>query len=289
MTTIRETFLPDDGCVMVRCDLSQIEDRICKMYCGTERMIELANRRPEVYDAHVETARAIFKRRDITKEERYLSKKVRHGSQRGLRGQRMSETISKDTDGKTFIHPGQCDKMIDKFLELEWEVRDIYFPWVRQRVMDDGVLVNSWGRRLDFRLTKEPMTTIRIDDDIYREAYSFYMQSECADWTNQYLFIPTYYYMMQRYKKPASAQVHDEVIICVPWKDSYEMAYFMLMAAEQTREIPANTGNYLCVPAEITVGKNWADNRFEFKTLPSKQEYEEITYALYRETVLGEG
>lgn len=268
--SIRETFLPDEGCVMVRCDLSQIEDRVCKMYCGTPRMVELANKKPWEYDAHTETGRAVFGRFDITKDERYLSKKVRHGSQRGLRGNRMSEEISKETDGSVFVHPRQCDRMIDKYFVEEWEVKDIYFPWVRQQVRDVGILFNSWGRRLDLRYR-------RIDDDLYREAYSYYLQSECADWTNQYLFLPMHHYMWSVCKRPLNGQVHDEVIASVPIEDAYTVARLMVMCAEQTREIPSGSGNMLCVPAEIELGRNYGDEEgAEFKRLGSKEEFYDV-------------
>lgn len=284
MPTIRETFLPDEGCVFVRCDLSQVEDRVCKMYCRTQRMIELANRKPWEYDAHTDNAALIFKKAHalITKDERYLGKRTTHASQRGMRGERLSENISKDTNGELFVHPKQCDKLIDSYLDAMWEIRDIYFPWVRKNVRDCGVLETSWGRRLDLRFR-------RIDDDLYREAYSFYMQAEAADWTNQYLFIPMYHYMQQVYKKSTTAQVHDEVIVSVPWLYSYETAAIMVKRAEQKREIPKGSNNYLVVPADITVGKNWGDSRFEFKRLPTKKEYEELTYVLYEETLLGKG
>jgi DNA polymerase I-like protein with 3'-5' exonuclease and polymerase domains len=275
MTSIRETFLPDEGCVMVRCDLSQIEDRMCKMYCGTERMVELANRKPWEYDAHTDNASAIFGKAhdEITKDERYLGKRTTHASQRGMRGNKLSENISKDTDGEMFLHPKRCDKLIDKYLDAMWEIRDIYFPWVRQQVRDVGVLVNSWGRRLDLRKR-------RIDDDVYREAYSFYMQSENADWTNQYLFIPMHYYMMATYGRPCNAQNHDEVIVSAPYKDSYNLSKIMVVCAEQKREVPAGSGHYLTAPAEIIVGNSWGDKRFEFKQLPTEKEYFEQTEPL---------
>lgn len=267
MKSIRETFLPDENCVFVRCDLSQIEDRMVKMYCGTERMIELANRRPEVYDAHTENARAIFAKEKITKQERYLGKKAVHASQRAMRGDKLSESISKDTDGELFIPAKRCQKMIDTYLEKNWEIRDIYMPWVRERIRNDGVLFNSWRRRLDLRRR-------RVDDDIYRIGYSFYPQSECADWTNQYGFIPITHYMLQVYGKPLNAQVHDEVIASVPLPDAYTYSVFVVKAFEQKREIPAGSGNYLTVPAGITVGRSWGDQQaVEFKRLPGEAEF----------------
>lgn len=269
MTTIRETFLPDKNCVMIRCDLSQIEDRMCKMYCGTPRMIELANRKPWEYDAHTETAVPIFKKptEQITKDERYLAKKVRHGSQRGLRGERMSSEISKETKSELFIHPKQCDRMIDHYLDIEWEVRDIYFPWVRKQIRDVGILYDTWGGRLDLRKR-------RIDDDLYRMGYSFYMQVECARWTNEYLFKPMHYAMIERYGRPCNAQVHDEVIVSAPIEDAYLVAMTMVTAAEQTREIPSGSGNWLCVPAEVIVGRSYGDKEaVEFKRLPRKDDF----------------
>ena len=46
MKSIREIFLPDEGELFVKCDLSQVEDRVAKMYCNSERMRKLANLPP---------------------------------------------------------------------------------------------------------------------------------------------------------------------------------------------------------------------------------------------------
>jgi len=269
MKSIRETFLADEGCIFVRCDLSQVEDRIGKMYCGTERMVELANRRPEVYDAHTENAKAIFGKERISKQERYLGKKAVHASWRGMRGDKLSESISKDTDGQVFVPAARCQKMIDTFLEINWEIRDIYMPWVREQIRGPGILVNSWGRRLDLRRR-------RIDDDLYRIGYSFYPQSECADWMNQYGFIPATWWMLQRFGWPVGAHVHDEVIVSAPLADAWEVAIFLVGALEQRREIPAGSGNYLVVPAGITIGRSWGDpEAVEFKRMCGREEFYE--------------
>lgn len=280
LTSIRETFLPDEGCVFIRCDLSQVEDRIGKMYCGTERMIELANRRPEVYDCHTENAKAIFGKQEIDKQERYLGKKAVHASWRGMRGDKLSESISKDTDGKVFVPAVRCQKMIDTFLEVNWEIRDIYMPWVREQIRGPGILVNAFGRRLDLRRR-------RIDDDLYRIGYSFYPQADCADIINQFLFIPITWWMLTAFNHPCGAHVHDEVIVSVPWNRAFEIAQTMIKMVERPIEIPKNSGKILVVPAGITVGSSWGDGRFEFKKLPTKGEFEEKIYALREETLLG--
>lgn len=247
---------------------SQIEDRICKMYCSSKRMVELANRRPEEYDAHTDNATMIFGKLgcEITKDERYLGKRTTHGAQRGLRGHRLSENISKDTKGTLFVHPKKCDKMLDAYLEKMFEIPEIYFPFVRQTIRDVGILTTSWGRRIDLR-------DRFINDDLYREGYSFFMQAEAADWTNQYGFIPGTVWMTCRYGRPLNAQAHDEVIASIPFQDLWDYSTFIIGAFEQSREIPAGSGNWLTVPAELSVGRSWGDKEaVEFKSLPRKRD-----------------
>ena len=269
---IRDTFLPDEGCVFVRIDLSQIEDRMCKMYCGTPRMVELANRRPENYDAHTENAKLIFGKEIINKQERFLGKKCVHASERKMQGLRMSESVSKDTDGKLFIAPKQCDNLIRKFLDAMHEIEEIYFPWVERQVRNVGMLYDSWGGRFDVR-------NRRVDDELYRECYSWYLQVEAARWTNQYGFIPATWWMMGKYGKPLNAQVHDEIIASVPLVETFEYAEFGVRSMEQTREIPRGSGNYLCNPATVTMGRNYGDKKsVEFKVLPNRDDFYEALY-----------
>lgn len=273
LTSIRETFLPDECCVFVRCDLQQAEHRMGLMYCGTPRMLKYVNTNGADHDCFTEEIKPIFGTdpRKVDKAEfkqmRYLTKKIFHASWRDMAGNKMSESVSKDTDGKLFIPGPQCQKLIEKYHEKNPEIRDIYMPWVRKQVREVGILVTSWGRRLDIRRR-------RIDDDLYRIAYSFYLQAEVADWTNQYGFIPANYYIQQRYGKPPNGQVHDEIIASVPIEDAYDYALFIVSALQQWREIPKGSGNLLCIPAGTTIGRSWGDKRsVEFKRLPGKDEF----------------
>lgn len=271
LKSIRETFLPDEGEVFVRVDASQIEDRIGKMYCGSKRMVRLANLPPWEYDAHTDNASAIFGE-DITKlskadfkQKRYLGKKVVHASWRQMAGDKMSESVSKDTDGKVFIPARRCQQLIDTYLRKNPEIEEIYFPMVRSEMQTKGYLVNSWGRIWDIR-------GLRLDNNLYRKGYSFYMQSECADWTNQYGVLPGNKYMFARYGKPLSMQIHDEVVASVPLEDAFDCAFFLKNALEQTREIPAGIKRMLWVPAEVTISLSMYGG-IEFKRLPDRNEF----------------
>lgn len=269
--SIRQTFLPDFGCLWVKGDLSQAEVRIGDMYCGTQRMVEIANSKPWVCDVHSDNAVLIFGEEILGlppaefKQLRYLGKKVVHASWRQMGGNKMSESVSKDTEGKVFISPRKCTRLIKTYLARNPEIEKIYFPWVKQNVHRVGVLFNSWGRRYDVR-------NMRIDDELLRGCYSFYMQSECADWTNQWILLPSYYYLMGEYGKPPNLQIHDEVAASVPPEGIYDYCVFLKESAERTREIPVGSGNYLTIPLELTISDTLYGG-CEFSQLPTRGEF----------------
>lgn len=273
LKSIRQTFLPDEGCLFVKSDFSQIEDRVGKMYCGSPRMVELANSKPWDYDVHSDNAATIFGKdiEDLPPSEfktyRYLGKKVVHASWRQMGGNRMSESVSKDTNGEFYMHPYRCDRLIRTFLAKNPEIESTYFPMVNRLVYKTGILVNSWGRRYDVR-------GLRVDSDLLRGCYSFFMQSEGAGWTNQYLFIPGSKYMWEKYKKPLNLQIHDEVVASVPPEGLYDYCKFIAENGEKPREIPANSGTYLTIPLGITISDTLYGG-IEFKRFPSKKEFEE--------------
>jgi DNA polymerase I-like protein with 3'-5' exonuclease and polymerase domains len=271
--SIRQTFLPDDGCLFVKADFSQAEVRIGDMYCGTDRMVQIANSKPWDFDVHADNAVMIFGPqikqlpKDEFKQLRYLGKKVVHASWREMGGNKMSESVSKDTEGKVFIPPKKCNKLIGIYHQKNPEIKQIYFPWVRNQVHRVGVLFNSWGRRYDVR-------NLRIDDELLRGCYSYYMQSECADWTNQWLFLPAYKYLMKHYNKPPNLQIHDEVASSVPPDGLYDYCQYLVESGEQAREVPAGSGRKLVIPLDVTISDTLYGG-IEFSPLPDRQEFNE--------------
>jgi len=263
--SIRSTFLPDLDCIFVRVDLSQVEDRVVKMATRQAPMVELANLRPEVYDAHTDNASAIFgvALASITKDQRHLGKITTHATQRGMHGRRLSEELL--DDGYIFT-PKQCQKMIDAYLNRDWEIRDFYFPYVRAVLMQDKQLVNSWGRVWDIGYA-------HFDDDLYRRAYSFWPQSEAADLLNQRGLRPIWNYIkLHGLRSRVNLQEHDEVIVSCPLHEAYGVAETLVVWLERPRVL---FGNSLRVPACVTVGSSWAGGH-EWKRLPGEEEFREV-------------
>lgn len=271
---IRSTFLPDPGCIFVRIDLSQVEHRYCLMYTQSPRLIEMANLRPDVYDGHTDNARRIFNKQDISSKERYLGKTTTHAAERDMHGETFSDHILKDTKGELFINPKQCQKMIDAFHAGLPEIRNNYFTWATERLIVDGVLRNSWGRYVDLK-------GLRITDDLKREVYSFYMQSENADHMAQWGMIPAFNFLKSLGGQAnINVPVHDELIISSPPELAYTVAAFVVSSLERPRTI---LGSQVVIPAGITLGKDWGDKDHEFKTLPGVNEFNDVAYQVAKE------
>ena len=133
-------------------------------------------------------------------------------------------------------------------------------------------LVNSWGRHIDFRYD-------RLDDKLFREAYSWLPQSENADLLNQRGLYPLYLYMKSLLGYPPNVQVHDSLLVSVSHTDAYDIAEFIRSNLEQRYTI---AGEPFTPFVEFKIGVSWAGVR-EFKRLPSKEEFT----AICREVELG--
>ena len=258
---IRTTFLPDDGCIFIRVDLSQSEDRFCKMYTKDPKLIEQANLRPHEFDCHTENAKLIFGTDEITKEMRHLGKISVHGAQRLLKGKTMSDNLL----GMDIIKTAkQCQKMLDTYLNKVPSIRNTFFPWVKKNVISGGLLGNSWGRVIDY-------SRLFISQEVFRKACSFYMQSENADLLNQLGFKFSYNFIKDKgLKSRVNLNVHDEVITSCPPDEAFIFASALVKSLETPRRV---MGNWISIPAILTVGTSWdSSNCYEFKIFPSEEE-----------------
>lgn len=262
---IRRSFLPDEGCVFVRIDMSADEDRRVKMYTRQPRMVALANTKPWEYDAHTANAADIFSvsEADVTKKQRQMSKTIVHGTEGGMTPKTMSETLLKEG---VIMSPKECGKLMKRFFDKNPEIEEHYFEYVKSTFIRDGRLVNTWGREIRF---DSEYKLGKLNDEIWKRLYRFLPQSECADNLNQNGFKPAYWWMRVRLSKSPNLQVHDEVAASLPLEHAYEYAKYLVTLLEQPRYY---FGNELIVPAEVTVGMNWHEG-YEWKKFPSEKEF----------------
>lgn len=190
--SFRKMFVPDEGKVLVEADLKQAEAMLVAWFSQDPAMMETFQ---EGKDIHTWNAARIFGKPpgEVTKEERYLAKRMVHALNYGL-------------------GPGQFSVFVSLPLTRAKELTSLYFQafpsikdwhrWIEEEVGRSRTLVNPYGRpRIFFG---------RLGPDLYRKAYSFLPQSTCVDYLNLGL-------VRLEPQLPEGAevllQVHDSIVI----------------------------------------------------------------------------
>jgi len=251
-------------------DLSQIESRIVFMLTGDPELVRLARLPSYEYDAHTENAKYILGAKPSDpdfKLKRHVGKIVSHGAQRDMHGNMLSNQILKELG--ILVPVDVCSAHIEAYHQRYPAIRNSYFFDIRRQMMREKMLVNSWGRRIDFRFD-------RLSDALYRKGYSFPPQSENADLLNRRGLLPTWKYMKATYNRPPNVQVHDSLLCSVPAVGAYDLARVIQKNLEQ----PIMLNGHRFTPfVEFKLGKTWAGS-VEFKKLPSKEEFTEAALQL---------
>jgi len=273
----RDAFIPDPGKILVEVDLSQAEARIdyALIYrlTGSKDMYERARLRPDEYDQHTENASFIFNKptNQVMKRERYLGKKAVHGAFRDMQGKKLSDELLKEG---FVVDEREADRMLVEFKKRVPGIEEL-FRWVRRRILEERMLVNSWGRRWY-------CTYDRMGDELFRRGYSFDPQSEMADWMNQLGFKPFFWYihdLCQREGRDVGAinvHGHDSLVYSILPQYAYETTKFLVESLEQERvmrDVP------LSIPCEVKCGRTWKGEH-EWKRLPSRAEFDAVIDSL---------
>jgi len=260
--------------IFVEVDLSIAEDRVCRMWTRAPRQIEIARMHPSQFDEHRYTASQLFgiPESEVDKDlpkgqkgQRFLAKTTNHGAQRQMSGQKLSDKFLVEHD--LVIAPNKCQSMLNKYLSENFEIRDIFFLEIRNEIMMKRELRNPFGARW-----RVPYGT--LDDDIYRRAYSFPMQSTIAQIMNLWGFLPTYHYLKSMRSK-INLQRHDAIIVSCHPHEAYDVACFILRSVERPVVYPG--GNEMIVWGTIKIGRNDKEG-YEWKALPTKAQFEEVMW-----------
>ena len=260
----RTIYLPEPGHLMLELDGSQVESRMCYMYTGDKELIRLANTKPWEFDAHKENAVRIFNKplETITKQERYTAKISVHSAQRNGSGKTLQRTFLNDQG--VFKSVKECQGYIDSYFRAFPAVKN-YFREIQSQLFRERKLTNLWGREITFPWD-------RFSDDMFREAYSFPMQSDCADWMNTRGVIPLHNWIKGNNKKSRLLlTVHDSLLISVFPPEAYELLQFIVPSLEAPLYY---SGGPLVIPVEISLGKNWGEKVYEWKKPPGREELE---------------
>ncbi len=251
--------------IFLEVDLSAAESRVVRMLSRDAKMRELARVRPDEMDVHSYNASQVFGvlQSAVTKDQRFFAKIVEHGAQRDMHGATMSDGLLKMGIVRT---ADECQRDIDAYHARNPAVKEHYFSDVRKQVFRHRALSNTWGRTILF-------DDLRLDDALYRQAYSFLPQSEVADILNQWGFVPLWRWL-QGICMPQphiNAQVHDALLVSCGSYEAYDIAFFLAANLERPRLYLNEPMTIWC---EFGIGSTWKKSH-EWKRLPSREEMTE--------------
>ena len=183
---IRRAFIASPGCVLVSCDLSQIEMRIAAHGSRDQAMIEVFNRNEDI---HAKTACGIFGRdyadvmswdqssakfKKWKKEERAPSKNLGFGVLYGLTAEGLQRNILTESEGEVDWPIEKCAGFITDFFKLYPGLRGLMDLQYR-RARAHAMVWDMFGR---VRLVPEAKSTHRhLANEGERKAGNHYEQS----------------------------------------------------------------------------------------------------------------
>ena len=112
-----------------------------------------------------------------------------------------------------------------------------------------------------------------LNDELFRGAYNFLPQSECAELTNVGTFVPlSRWIKKEKLHSRIRLQEHHALVCSCPDDEAYDVAVFMKEHFEVEREYD---GVALSVPVEFGVGPNYGEKK-ELRELPERSVFERL-------------
>jgi DNA polymerase-1 len=257
--------------VFLNMDLSQAEHRVVALLSGDETFMQEAFRPLEGgIDTHKETAALIFEvpYDQVNAEQRYVAKKVVHGSERLMGARKLASTMRKDGYN---IKEHQAQRYLIQLLKKKPGLM-MYIRRVKRAIHETRTLTNPFGRRIYFEWD-------RLDDALYRKAMSFLPQSTVADIVNVLFWKRLYKWFAENGYGRVNQQGHDSLLMSVQIVRVYETMQYIAeeLAPAQAKikyRLP-DTGEYLppmIIPVEFSVGCNWGALTLKYTALPTKKQ-----------------
>lgn len=237
----RRVFTADPGKVLIKADLSQAEYRVLLFKARITRVIERL--KDPTFSIHYWNASEnIYQvpRSQVTKQMYDDAKNGVYGANYGIGALKVSRMYNMDLARSKMI--------IDRYHAAVPEIRDVYQLEIRETIQSSRTLRNPLGR--------ERIFFGRLDDELYRAAYSHYCQSTVADVISLALIDldtgPDWLEIM--------LQVHDELVVQVP-EDRINEGADLVRTAMQRELRFDGVAEPLVIPVELKVGRNWFDTK----------------------------
>jgi uracil-DNA glycosylase family 4 len=285
LRSIRGMFVArKPGHLLLELDESQAESRLVDGASGDQRALELARTPPTKLDQHRLMASEVLSKEmaEVSQQEREnVGKRGRHACNYGMEGARMSEVLIKETEGEVILTPDECQDIIDRVMEARPYI-GVWQEWVRDRIIGDRLLINSYGRHLRFSgrvLSKED----------YKEGYAFGPQSDVGCLLTQEGWLPVWSKIKQaKMESRVVHNGHDAFMIDGPVEELWELAQGAIARMTAEREYPGVEGPWtLSMPVGMKIGVRWGSGMTEWKEAErvTHREFKQAAEQLLRSTL----
>ena len=239
---IRKAFVPEDNCVLISSDYSQIELRIFAHMSNEEKMIEAFNDKNT--DIHTKTAMEIFnvKREDVTKNMRREAKAVNFGILYGISAFGLSEDIN--------ISVKQAKEFMDSYFEAFPRIKE-YQKKVVEDAYKNGYVLTLMNRKRKIEELNNTNYIIRNQGE--RIAENTPVQGSAADILKKAMIDIYDEFKKKNIKSKMIMQIHDELVFNVLEEEKDNVKQIIRDKMENVYK--------LNVPliVDIEEGKNWYD------------------------------
>ena len=238
---VRKVFKPQEGCVYIDADYSQIELRVLASISEDSHMIEAFK---EGQDIHKQAASKVFKTPidEVTKEQRSNAKAVNFGIVYGISDFGLGEQLG--------IGRKQAKKYIDEYL-TQYSGINQFMDNIKEEAKEKGYVKTLFNRRRYIPELKSNNYMVRQFGA--RAAMNTPIQGTAAD-IMKIAMLKVFKEIEKRgLKSKIVLQVHDEMMLEVPIGEQQEIQEIMKNCMESAADLKVP------LVAEISEANNWYD------------------------------
>ena len=238
---IRKAFIPDEGCVFLSADYSQIELRIMAHLSGDSNMLEAFN---SGLDIHTATAAKIYKIPvdEVTSDMRRKAKTANFGIIYGISTFGLSERLT--------IPRAEAKELIDGYFASYPDVKR-YMDECIQRAKENGYVETIFGRKRFLSDINSQNSVVRGFAE--RNAINAPIQGSAADIIKIAMVNIQKRIVAENLQTQMTMQVHDELNFSVPQSEIEQARKVVVEEMENVLKLK--------VPliADCGVGANWLE------------------------------
>ncbi|MFL5341891.1 MAG: DNA polymerase I [Gemmataceae bacterium] len=241
---IRQSFLPQEGWVLLTADYSQVELRILAHFCGDPTLRQAF---AEDRDIHATVAAQIYNVTEdaVTSNQRRVAKTVNFGVLYGMSPAGLAQRLGMPRD--------EASRFIDAYFARYPTILE-YQQKVLNKCRADGYGTTILGRRRKFdKASIRSYSSYQNRNQAEREAINMEIQGSAADLMKRAML--NTYHRLRKEKRAARMllTVHDELVFEVPPAELPAVSALVRheMVGAMTLDVP--------LKVDVAAGPNWLD------------------------------